>query len=260
MTKVTVIIPYASRYTPRERLSEAVASVKLQNIPTTIDIVEDRELRGAAWARNIGLDRSRTRFVAFLDADDIWLPFKLEKQLDMIKKSFVGMCVDGNTQTETEFVTNLILGEISSLTPTILIDRKLVFERFNESLQRYEDHLFMVSVAMVSGVSFSGKTVKIRKHEDGLSASSTDYIRYHNEVRFLEEIQARFPEIALQLPGSKFWRAYYGLGRNMIRREEWQYAVKNLQKALRYRTDVRTLAYYLLAFYETIGLSRAIKK
>lgn len=36
---------------------------------------------GAGASRNLGLQSASGQFIAFLDADDIWLPFKLEKQL-----------------------------------------------------------------------------------------------------------------------------------------------------------------------------------
>ena len=42
---------------------------------------------GAAEARNRALEISNGRYVAFLDSDDIWLPEKLEKQLNFMQKN-----------------------------------------------------------------------------------------------------------------------------------------------------------------------------
>lgn len=42
---------------------------------------------GVAVARNRGIEESRGRYVAFLDADDTWLPEKLEQQLKSLKKA-----------------------------------------------------------------------------------------------------------------------------------------------------------------------------
>ncbi len=40
---------------------------------------------GASRARNVGLDRCDRGFVALLDADDVWLPTKIERQLAVLR-------------------------------------------------------------------------------------------------------------------------------------------------------------------------------
>lgn len=46
-----------------------------------IRLIRKERNEGAAAARNQGLSCSQGRFLAFLDADDVWLPDKLEKEM-----------------------------------------------------------------------------------------------------------------------------------------------------------------------------------
>lgn len=41
---------------------------------------------GPAITRNVGLEKSKGEYIAFLDSDDIWAKNKLELQIDYMKK------------------------------------------------------------------------------------------------------------------------------------------------------------------------------
>lgn len=50
-------------------------------------VYNDYEKKGAFSARNKGVDVARGEYVAFIDADDLWAPEKLEKTLAFMKKN-----------------------------------------------------------------------------------------------------------------------------------------------------------------------------
>jgi glycosyltransferase involved in cell wall biosynthesis len=62
---------------------EVIESFKDERI---VYILNDRG-RGGAGTRNAGIFRAKGKWIAFLDDDDVWLPFKLKRQCDKIKQS-----------------------------------------------------------------------------------------------------------------------------------------------------------------------------
>lgn len=106
---------------------------------TNIRLVRKKVNEGAARARNTGMEEARGRYIAFLDADDVWMPDKLEKELAFMKEkkaAFVFTAYEfGNEKAErTGKVVHVpeILGYRQALsrtiifTSTVLLDTELI--------------------------------------------------------------------------------------------------------------------------------------
>ena len=51
------------------------------------EIIVNKNSLGAGHARNVGLKKSKTKYVAFLDSDDIWSRNKLKIQVNFMEKT-----------------------------------------------------------------------------------------------------------------------------------------------------------------------------
>lgn len=47
---------------------------------------------GPATARNVAIEKSQGRYIAFCDSDDVWSPQKLEKQVNTLKRVGAAIC------------------------------------------------------------------------------------------------------------------------------------------------------------------------
>lgn len=262
---VTTIIPFSAEYTPREMLEEAIESVENQaNVDAIPLVIEDEDQRGPAWARNVGLDRAETRYVAFLDADDLWEDTKLKRQLHKLEQTGVGMCVEGGTnltstyakwqnrlpdvlvagpkpdqhRSRLEFIEGLLTSELFGLTSSILIDTWQVDVRFDESLERREDHLFLIEAASQAGVCFVQNLTTARKYEGGLSGRVDKSI---DEVHaFFEKVTERVPEAA-QFRDVYYQDAYVYLGRTKHYDSEYLAAIPYFVKSLEYGPNMKAI-------------------
>ena len=52
-----------------------------------IKLIQLTENSGAAVARNKAIEAAQGRYIAFLDSDDVWLPYKLEKQIAFMQEN-----------------------------------------------------------------------------------------------------------------------------------------------------------------------------
>ena len=72
---------------------EIVESYRLEHADCNIRSIVENENKGAAQARNRGVNEASGRYIAYVDADDIWKPEKLEHLLRfMLEKDAAFVC------------------------------------------------------------------------------------------------------------------------------------------------------------------------
>jgi glycosyltransferase involved in cell wall biosynthesis len=187
---VSVVIP---TYNSAALVTQAVDSVLAQTVrPAEILVVDDgsrddtrqrlaaygdrvvpvvQENQGVAAARNHGVRRARGDVVAFLDADDVWHPRKLERQLDVLaRRPDLGMLgtdvfdwpadafpVAGDEPAAPlDVIPWRRLVVKNYFTTSAVVVRRPLLERvgeFDRRLQGPEDHDLWLRLARVAGAA-----------------------------------------------------------------------------------------------------------
>ena len=69
-----------------DRSAETIAKYAEREKESRIRLIRQPSNQGAACARNRGLMEAQGRYIAYLDADDLWMPEKLEHELAFMRK------------------------------------------------------------------------------------------------------------------------------------------------------------------------------
>jgi glycosyltransferase involved in cell wall biosynthesis len=102
--------------------------------PGKVRILEhpNHENRGMSASRNVGIGKARGEYVAFLDGDDVWLPEKLEEQLQILHSQPDAAMLYANTRywyswtghpadTQRDYVPNLGVPAGDLIEPPVLL-------------------------------------------------------------------------------------------------------------------------------------------
>lgn len=185
-----------------------------------------QENAGVAAARNRGIAESSGRYVAFLDADDVWLPQKLERQINALAINYgVQACDTGyvladttlnpvavkrNLRSGSTFKELLLRGTVVFIGSVIC--EKEILERvggFDPALSQCADWDMWIRVSsQTEFVYIDEALVYYRQHDTNMSRSAS--LLELDTIRVLEKSFARtdVPSDVLQAKRSAFARNY----------------------------------------------------
>lgn len=141
---------------------------------------------GASATRNIAWSRASCRYVAFLDADDMWLPHKIEHQYSWMlahpdyvlsghkciypNKGFI----NGQYSFEVMAPRRILISNPFP-TPSVMVIRDIP-HRFDSTQHFLEDHLLWAEISLAGGLCAYSKEMLAQVHKNpygdsGLSKS-----------------------------------------------------------------------------------------
>jgi glycosyltransferase involved in cell wall biosynthesis len=187
-----------------------------------------QENRGVSAARNQALRAARGQFVAFLDADDLWLPNYLREQFAFIQEHNADLVCADATQFGDSLVTNrtymeelmptsaaagevtflgLVSGAQALVTSGVLARRKPVIEvgLFDEALRDSEDFDLWLRLARHGARMLYHRVVLLQRrcHQDSLSGDVfnvlTRALRAYDRVECWHDLSAAEHEEVLAI-------------------------------------------------------------
>lgn len=158
----------------------------------------DKPSGSPSLPRNIGIDKAQGKYIAFLDADDVWFPNKLQKEVDFLEKNeydlaysyYEKMDWEGNrsdriirTREKTTYVNLLKSNSIPCLTS--IIRKDIIGDtRFKQIPQ--EDFCFWLDILKKGYTAYNlcEVTALYREAKTSRSANKLDMFKgYWNVIR-----------------------------------------------------------------------------
>jgi glycosyltransferase involved in cell wall biosynthesis len=129
----------------------------VQDIGSPLIEIVSTPNQGVAKARNLGIEISTAEWIAFLDADDVWIPSKLEDQLRMAKKhdvEFVCSSANANSLMASCCINPQLLARGNFVaTSSVLVKRSVLTQIqpvFTPGMSFAEDYLAWMKCVTIS--------------------------------------------------------------------------------------------------------------
>lgn len=223
---------------------------------------------GLPIARNLGIQSAKGEYVAFLDADDIWMPEKLKRSIDQFMKNpDAGMVYSKhiNIDSKSQFLEGKIRRTLPSgniftqlffeqnfIICSSVVVRKEVFNKtalFDSELVNCQDWDMWLRIAFYyKAIGIDVPLVKYRHSAKSLSKNRDNVLKYQKVI--IDKIYTMFKDsengINEKMYKKRLAAHYAKIGRHYMRMGDKVAARESFRLSLKMDPiNIRTLRYYL---------------
>ena len=174
-----------------------------------VKIIFNKKNLGAGYSRNVGIKKSNSRLIAFLDSDDTWHKDKLKKQIKFMKMkkvdfSFTDYSIIDKNEKKIKIIRapkimtyrNLLFSCDIGLS-TVMINARLLKKEKFPNLKTKEDYLLWIKLSKkkIKMLGINETLASWRKTNNSLSSSIIQKLKdaflvynYHLKFNFLKSL------------------------------------------------------------------------
>lgn len=198
-------------------------SVKLIKKYTTQDsrikCIGLKENSGAAVCRNIAIKEAKGDYIAFLDSDDLWFPYKLEKQIRFMEKNGYALTYgsylkidEQGVLIENGFVKAKIKVSYKGMLTankmgclTVIYDMKVLGKQYMPLIRKRQDYALWLKILKTIPYAhgYQQELGQYRVRESSISSSKMEMLKWN--WKLFREVEQR-----------SFLASAYSLGMNVI--------------------------------------------